>query len=52
MNKYFFIIIYKFLNLMEYRRLGETGLKISAIGYGNWMNANTPESLENNTKIV
>lgn len=37
---------------MEYRRLGNTGLKVSAIGYGNWMNANTAESLEKNTKIV
>jgi len=25
---------------MEYRRLGGTGLKVSVLGYGNWLNSN------------
>lgn len=36
---------------MEYRRLGDTGLKVSAISYGNWVSG-TAESLEKNTKII
>jgi aryl-alcohol dehydrogenase-like predicted oxidoreductase len=26
---------------MEYRHLGPTGLKVSVISYGNWVNSNT-----------
>lgn len=29
---------------MEYRRVGSTGLKVSAISYGNWVNADDKES--------
>lgn len=29
---------------MEYRNLGPTGLKVSVISYGNWVNSNTEES--------
>ena len=29
---------------MIYRQLGPTGIKISAIGYGNWVNAHTEDS--------
>ena len=25
---------------MEYRRFGSTGLKVSVLGYGNWLNSN------------
>ena len=28
---------------MEYRLLGNTGLKVSAIGFGNWLNSDNPE---------
>lgn len=28
---------------MEYRLLGNTGLKISAIGFGNWLNSDNAE---------
>lgn len=28
---------------MEYRNLGPTGLKVSVISYGNWVNSNTEE---------
>jgi voltage-dependent potassium channel beta subunit len=31
---------------MEYRFLGPTGLKVSAIGYGNWLNSNDPKNEE------
>lgn len=26
---------------MEYRHLGPTGIKVSVISYGNWVNSNT-----------
>ena len=29
---------------MIYRTLGPTGIKISAIGYGNWINSHTEEA--------
>ena len=28
---------------MEYRLFGNTGLKLSAIGFGNWLNSDKPE---------
>jgi len=28
---------------MEYRRLGNTGLKISAMSLGNWLNTDDPK---------
>jgi len=31
---------------MEYRLLGPTGLKVSAIAYGNWLNSNDPNNEE------
>ena len=37
---------------MEYRRLGATGLKVSAISYGNWVNADHNTSLEANTLVI
>lgn len=29
---------------MEYRTLGPTGIKVSVISYGNWVNSNTQEA--------
>lgn len=29
---------------MEYRFLGPTGIKVSVISYGNWVNSNTEEA--------
>ena len=31
---------------MEYRRLGNTGLKVSVLGYGNWLNSNDKEAYD------
>jgi len=31
---------------MEYRYLGNSGLKVSVLGFGNWLNSNTPENYE------
>jgi len=28
---------------MEYRRMGNTGLKVSAISFGNWLNTDDPK---------
>ena len=28
---------------MEYRFLGNTGLKVSVIGFGNWLNSDNPD---------
>lgn len=32
--------------------MGKTGLKVSAVSYGNWLNAEDPAAIENNKKIV
>ena len=29
---------------MEYRYLGPTGIKVSVISYGNWLNSNSEEA--------
>ena len=29
---------------MEYRKLGPTGLKVSVISYGNWLNSNSEDT--------
>ncbi len=29
---------------MEYRHLGPTGMKVSVIGFGNWLNSNSEEA--------
>jgi len=31
---------------MEYRRFGNTGLKVSVLGYGNWLNSNNKEAYD------
>lgn len=31
---------------MEYRCLGNTGLKVSVISFGNWLNSNEPKFQE------
>jgi aryl-alcohol dehydrogenase-like predicted oxidoreductase len=31
---------------MRYRYLGNSGLKVSVIGYGNWLNSNNPDNYE------
>jgi aryl-alcohol dehydrogenase-like predicted oxidoreductase len=33
-----------YIYLMIYRQLGPTGIKISVIGYGNWINSNSEDS--------
>ncbi len=37
---------------MEYRLLGNTGLKVSVIGYGNWLNSNDEKWQDKTTEIV
>ncbi|KAL4495213.1 hypothetical protein ABPG72_007320 [Tetrahymena utriculariae] len=37
---------------MEYRFLGNTGIKVSAIGLGNFLNSETPDKKEKVTQIV
>lgn len=37
---------------MEYRLLGNSGLKVSILSYGSWYNTHDPNSLENTKKIV
>ncbi|CAD8114126.1 unnamed protein product [Paramecium primaurelia] len=37
---------------MEYRRLGATGLKVSAISYGNWVNSDDQATQDRNTQII
>lgn len=33
-------------NKMQYRFLGPTGIKVSAISYGNWVNSNSKDAQE------
>lgn len=37
---------------MEYRYLGRTGLKVSVIGFGNWVNSNDQKEKDNTLKCV
>ena len=37
---------------MIYRYLGNTGLKVSVIGFGNWLTGHDPQALEEQTKII
>lgn len=37
---------------MIYRYLGSTGIKVSAISYGNWVNSNSQESQQLTTDCV
>ncbi|EGR29542.1 hypothetical protein IMG5_153590 [Ichthyophthirius multifiliis] len=37
---------------MEYRLFGNTGLKVSAISFGNWLNSDKPEWQERTTQMV
>ena len=37
---------------MEYRLFGNTGLKVSVIGFGNWLNSDKPEWQERTTNNV
>lgn len=37
---------------MEYRFLGNSGLKVSVLSFGNWLTNNDPKALEETKKIV
>lgn len=37
---------------MEYRQLGKTGLKVSVVSYGNWLNSDDPKAQERTTAMV
>lgn len=37
---------------MEYRYLGKTGIKVSLLSYGNYVNANTPEAQQLTTDSI
>jgi len=37
---------------MEYRRLGPTGLKVSALGFGNWLTSDKPDFQERTTEMI
>ena len=37
---------------MIYRKLGPTGIKVSAIGYGNWVNSDSKEAQQLTTDCV
>jgi len=37
---------------MIYRQLGPTGIKVSAISYGNWLNSNSQEAQQLTTDCV
>ena len=37
---------------MEYRSLGPSGIKVSIISFGNWLNSNSQEAQELTTNCV
>ena len=37
---------------MTYRRLGNSGLKVSVIGYGNWLNSNSENQFETTKTLI
>lgn len=37
---------------MEYRNLGNSGVKVSVIGFGNFLNSDDPKNLEKNIEII
>lgn len=37
---------------MEYRFLGGTGIKVSVISYGNWLNSHSADSQQRTIEIV
>jgi len=37
---------------MEYRFLGKTGLRVSVISYGNWLNSDDPNAMDRMKKMV
>lgn len=37
---------------MEYRLLGNSGLKVSAIGFGNWLNSDTPDRKQKMIELI
>ena len=37
---------------MEYRLLGNTGLKVSVFGFGNWLYSYSPEQEETHSEII
>jgi aryl-alcohol dehydrogenase-like predicted oxidoreductase len=37
---------------MEYRFLGNTGLSVSVLSYGNWLNSNTEEDIKTTRDII
>jgi aryl-alcohol dehydrogenase-like predicted oxidoreductase len=37
---------------MEYRFLGKSGLKVSQIGFGNWLNSDSVDDAERTNKMV
>ena len=37
---------------MEYRFLGNSGLKVSVLSFGNWLTNNDPKVIENTKQIV
>jgi len=37
---------------MEYRLLGNTGLKISAIGFGNWLNSDESDWSDRTIRLM
>jgi aryl-alcohol dehydrogenase-like predicted oxidoreductase len=37
---------------MIYRNLGNSGLKVSVIGFGNWVTGHDPNALKTQTEIL
>lgn len=37
---------------MQHRRLGDSGLSVSRLSYGNWLNSTTSEDLDNEKACV
>jgi diketogulonate reductase-like aldo/keto reductase len=46
------IIYRKFQTQMQYRFLGPTGIQVSVVSFGNWLNSNSQQAKQNTIDCV
>ena len=51
-KSYNLIINWKIINSMQYRYLGPTGIQVSVVSFGNWLNSNSQQAKQNTIDCV